>query len=351
MKILNNSYLIFYMGKIDLRAIKNQARKEIEQVKELKDLDKIFKKYLGKKGELSLVFRSLKDLGEKEKAEVGKEANRVRKFIEEKIKEKTPSSVKLSVPKGKKEWFDVTAPAKKPLLGHLHPLTLIKKEIEKIFETMGFEIADGPLIETEWYNFDALNIPKDHPARDAWDTFWLKNGLLLRTHTSPVQIRYMEKHQPPLRIITLGKTFRHEATDASHEFDFWQFEGLMVGEDVSVANFKGIMSEFFKRFFKKDLKVRLRPGYFPFVEPGFEVDISCIFCGGKGCSVCKRTGWIEMLGAGMVHPNVFKNSGLNPKNWQGFAFGMGMDRLAMLKYKINDVRLFNSGDLRFLNQF
>jgi phenylalanyl-tRNA synthetase alpha chain len=349
------------MKKINLKLIKNQAGQEIEKAKELKGLDEIFKKYLGRKGELARVFRSLKSMGEKERAEVGKEANRVRKFIEEKIKQKASLSVEMSKHKGKKEWFDVTLPAKKPLIGHLHPLTITRREIERIFEAMGFEVAEGPLVETEWYNFDALNIPKDHPARDAWDTFWLKpenqkpktknQKLLLRTHTSPVQIRYMEKHQPPLKIIASGKVFRHEATDASHEFEFWQVEGLMVDKEVSAANFKGIISEFFKQFFRKNLNIRLRPSYFPFVEPGFEVDISCVFCNGRGCSVCKKTGWMEMLGAGMVHPNVFKNSGLNPKNWQGFAFGIGMNRLAMLKYKINDARLFNSGDLRFVNQF
>ncbi|HHE76799.1 MAG TPA: phenylalanine--tRNA ligase subunit alpha, partial [Candidatus Parcubacteria bacterium] len=262
---------------------------------------------------------------------------------------------KLVEAKANKEWFDVTVPAKKPLLGHLHPLTLVKREIERIFEAMGFKIVQGPEVETEWHNFDALNIPKDHPARDAWDTFWLKNGLLLRTHTSPVQIRYMEKHQPPFRIISPGKVFRHEATDASHEFEFWQLEGLMVDNNVSVADFKGVVSAFFNNFFEKELKVRLRPGYFPFVEPGFEVDISCVFCNGRGCPVCKGTGWIEMMGAGIVHPRVLKNCGFNFDpllgGWQGFAFGMGLSRLAMLKYRINDVRLFNSGDLRFINQF
>ncbi len=339
------------MEEINLDDIKERAQEEIKQAKSLDDLDKIFKKYLSKKGELAQVFRSLRSLSEKERAEVGKEANTIRMFIEKEIKEKSPSGIEISPHKGKKEYFDITVPAKKPLLGHLHPLTIVKKEIEGIFETMGFESVEGPLVETEWYNFDALNIPKDHPARDAWDTFWLKNRMLLRTHTSPVQIRYMEKHQPPLRVISPGKVFRHEATDTSHEFDFWQLEGLVVDKNITVANFKGIISEFFKRFFKKDLKIRLRPGYFPFVEPGFEVDMSCIFCQGKGCPVCKRTGWIEMLGAGMVHPKVLENVGLVSANWQGFAFGIGMDRLAMLKYKINDVRLFKSGDLRFLEQF
>jgi len=215
-------------------------------------------------------------------------------------------------------------------------------------------VVEGPEIENEWYNFDALNIPKDHPARDMWDTLYLKpQKLLLRTHTSPVQIRYLERNQPPLRIIVPGRVYRREATDASHEINFYQVEGLMVDRKgkVSVANFKAIIEEFVKRFFGQSVQIRLRPSFFPFTEPSFEVDISCVVCSQKGCSTCQGTGWIEAMGAGMVHPNVFKNAGLNPQEWQGFAFGMGMDRLAMMKYKINDIRLFYGGDLRFLNQF
>lgn len=239
----------------------------------------------------------------------------------------------------KTQGFDITAPGKKIILGHLHPLTLVKREAEEIFQSMGFSIAEGPEIETEWYNFDALNIPKDHPARDLWDTFYLKNGFLLRTHTSPVQIRYMKKHQPPLRIIAPGNVFRHEATDVSHEFQLMQLEGLMVDKKVSVANFKAIIEEFFSRFFGKQVKSRLRPDFFPFTEPSFDI------------SLCQKSGWLEVAGAGMVHPNVLKNCQLNPKEWQGWAFGFGIDRLAMIKYKIDDIRLFRSGDLRFLNQF
>jgi len=247
--------------------------------------------------------------------------------------------------------IDVTVPGERHEVGHLHPLTLVKRKIEETFQAMGFSVIEGPEVENEWYNFDALNIPKDHPARDLWDTFYLKNGLLLRTHTSPVQIRYMEKNNPPFRIIVPGRIFRHEATDASHETNFYQIEGLMVGKDISAANFKAIIQEFLSRFFGKPVKTRLRPSFFPFTEPSFEVDISCLICKGKGCSACSRTGWIELIGAGMVHPNVLKAAGINSKNWPGFAFGMGMDRLAMMKYKIDDIRLFYSGDLRFLQQF
>jgi phenylalanyl-tRNA synthetase alpha chain len=226
---------------------------------------------------------------------------------------------------------------------------------------MGFAVAEGPEIETEGYNFDALNIPADHPARDLWDTFWLKDidtnkkgnerKTLLRTHTSPVQVRYMQSHTPPFRIIAPGRVFRYEATDAHHNFDFFQLEGLVVGENISVAHFRAVLLEFYKRFFEKDVSIRLRPSYFPFTEPSFEVDMSCIICNGKGCSSCGHTGWLEMMGAGMVHPNVFKAAGYMPDTWQGFAFGMGLDRLAMMKYKIDDVRLLLEGDIRFLEQF
>jgi len=328
------------MAKINLKSLKVEAQKEIKKAKDLKELDRIFKKYLGEKGKLTQVFRSLKSLSKKERAEIGKEANRIKVFLEKKIKEK-----------GKKGWFDITVPGKRPAVGHLHPLTLVKRKIEEIFQAMGFSVVEGPEIETEFYNFDALNILADHPARDLWDTFYLKNGLLLRTHTSPVQIRFMEKNNPPLRIIVPGRIFRHEATDASHEINFYQVEGLMIGRDISAAHFKAVIQEFFLRFFGKSVKVRLRPSFFPFTEPSFEVDMSCLACGGKGCSVCSRTGWVEIMGAGMVHPYVLKSGGVNSKNWQGFAFGMGMDRLAMMKYKINDIRLFYNGDLRFLEQF
>jgi len=235
--------------------------------------------------------------------------------------------------------------------GHLHPITQTINDIVRIFGDMGFSVADGPEIETEYYNFDALNIPKNHPARDMWDTFWLKDGNLLRTHTSPVQIRHMEKNKPPINIIIPGKTFRYEATDASHEAQFYQFEGLMIGEDITMANLKGVLEEFLKKFFGSAVQTRFRPSYFPFVEPGVEVDMSCFKCNGDGCALCKKTGWIEILGAGMVHPNVLNNVGVDPRKWRGFAFGAGVDRIAMLKYGIDAIRLFYNGDLRFVNQF
>jgi len=335
-----------------LKTLKIEAEKAVEKARDLKSLNDAFKKYLGKKSELTRILRSLEKLPKAKRVKVGKEANTLKNSLRIQFNKKAIElKEKAQKETEEKEWIDVTVPGKRPVLGHLHPLTLVKRRAEEIFQAMGFTVIQGPEMENKWYNFDALNIPKDHPARDLWDTFYLKNGLLLRTHTSPVQIRFMEKNQPPLRIIVPGRIFRHEATDASHETNFYQLEGLMVSEQVSAANFKAIIEEFFQRFFEKPVKIRLIPSFFPFVEPGFQVDMTCLNCEGKGCPACSRTGWLEMMGAGMVHPNVLKAAGLNPKNWQGFAFGMGMDRLAMMKYKINDIRLFYSGDLRFLQQF
>jgi phenylalanyl-tRNA synthetase alpha chain len=340
------------MPKINLKLLKNQVKKEIEKAKDLKELNEIFKKYLGKKGQLTQVLRSLEKLPKAKRVKIGQEANRLKNSLKIKFDQKAQNlKEKARKEAEEKEWIDITAPGKKPVTGHLHPLTQVKRKAEEIFQAMGFSVVEGPEIETEWYNFDALNIPEEHPARDLWDTFYLKNGFLLRTHTTPVDVRNMEKNQPPLRIIIPGRIFRHEATDASHETNFYQLDGLMVGKDISVANFKATIQEFFRRFFEKPVEIRMRPGYFPFTEPSFEVDMNCLNCNGKGCPACSQSGWMEMIGAGMVHPAVFKNSGLNPKNWQGWAFGMGLDRLTMMKYKINDIRLFYSGDLRFLKQF
>ena len=319
----------------------DKIKKEINSASDLKELDGIYKKYLGKKGEVALALRSIGDLSEREKKERAPQLQSLKKEIEEEVSKRS-SELKSSGAEEalRGEWLDVTAPGKKAELGHLHPLTQIQQKVNEIFSSLGFEIVEGPELETEWYNFDALNIPKDHPSRDLWDTFWMKDkDLLLRTHTSPVQIRHMEKYQPPIRIIAPGRVFRHEASDASHDMQFYQLEGLMVDKDISVANFKAVINEFLSQLFGKNVKIRLRPSFFPFVEPGFEVDMY----GPKG--------WMEMLGAGMVHPNVFKAAGYNPANWQGFAFGIGLDRIAMMKYKIDDIRLLYSGDLRFLKQF
>jgi len=238
--------------------------------------------------------------------------------------------------------------------GHIHPITQITNEIVKVFVSQGFEVATGPEIETEKVNFDALNVPKDHPSRDMQDTFWLKPEKLkrlLRTHTSPVQIHYMEKHKPPFKIVAPGKVFRNEATDTTHEAQFHQIEGLVIGEDITFAHLKNSLEIFIKQLFGDDIEIKLRPGFFPFVEPGVEIDMMCLRCKSKGCPSCKYNGWIEILGAGMVHPNVLNQAGVDSRKYQGFAFGVGVDRIAMLKYRINDVRLLYSGDLRLVSQF
>jgi len=348
------------MAKINLKTLKIRAQKEIEKAKDSKELNDTFNQYLGKRGQLIQILRSLEKLPKKKRAVIGKKANEIKNFLKIKFEQKSKKfEKKMEKSATDAEWFDITIPGEKPAAGHLHPLTQVRRKVEEIFQNMGFSVIEGPEMETDWYNFDALNIPKDHPARDLWDTLWLKDGkekLLLRTHTSPVQIRYMEKNNPPLRIIVPGNVYRKEATDPSHEFQLYQLEGLMVGKYISVANFKATIQEFLRRFFGKEIKIRLRPDFFPFTEPSFDVSMSCFVCEGKGCQVCKETGWVEVAGAGMVHPNVLKNSGIIPQNsggngWQGWAFGFGLDRLAMMKYKIGDIRLFRSGDLRFLNQF
>lgn len=367
-----------------IKTLKIEAKKALTTAQDAKTLEAAFRSYLGREGELTRVFQSLAKLRKAKRVKLGKEANELRIFLTAMYQERLAQLGKAETQGKNEQWIDVTAPGKKIETGHLHPLTLVQRKAVEIFQSMGFAVAQGPEIETEWYNFDALNIPKDHPARDMWDTFWLKQEtpnsniqhpkqrLLLRTHTSPVQIRYMESHKPPLRIIAPGRIFRYEATDARHEINFYQLEGLMIGENVTAANFKAIIAEFYTKFFGKSVNVRLRPSYFPFTEPSFEVDMSCVICGGKGltlseqshsvlsswskdeskgCSSCGGGGWIEIMGAGMVHPNVLKAVKIDPTAYQGFAFGMGVDRLAMMKYKINDVRLFYSGDLRFLQQF
>ena len=329
---------------MDIQTLKNKAEKEIAQAQNLSELDKVFRAYLGKKGELTQVLRSLSGLSETERKIQGKAANELRNFLQKSFadRERGLKSVQLQG-KGKGARIDITAPGTRLPRGHLHPLTLVQRKACEIFQSMGFAIAEGPEIENERYNFDALNIPANHPARDMWDTFWLKPknaGYLLRTHTSPVQIRYMEKHNPPLRIVAPGRIFRYEATDARHEINFYQLEGLMVGKHVSVANFKAIIEEFYRQFFEKPVSVRLRPSYFPFTEPSFEIDMRFT-----------KSDWLEIMGAGMVHPNVFKAVGYIPGDWQGFAFGMGLDRLCMMKYHIPDIRLLYSGNLHFLGQF
>jgi len=335
-----------------IKKLKSEAQNLIKSAKTARELEDLRIRFLGRKGgEATEILRSLKDLSEAEKRKIGPLAQKLKNDIEALLEEKLNFFKKAL---RQKSLFDFTMPGKKVSIGHLHPLTIVEKEIREIFKAMNFSAVEGPEAETDYYNFDALNIPKDHPARDMWDTFWLNQKsekLLLRTHTSPVQIRYMKSHKPPFQIIVPGRVFRYEATDASHETNFHQVEGLMVGKDVSLANFKFIIQEFFSRLFKKNLQIRLRPSYFPFVEPGLEVDVECVKCGGNGCNICKDSGWLEVMGAGMVHPKVFEAAGYNPHDLQGFAFGLGLERIAMIKYNIPDIRLFYSGDLRFIKQF
>ena len=338
-----------------IEKIKKEALEALEKVTSREALEELRVKFLGRKSEFTAILKGLKDLSEEVKKITGKHANEVRSEMEHAF-EAAHKKIAASRFDIAGEKIDVTVPAHRKAVGHLHPISLIQNDIEDIFTSMGFSIADGPEIELERYNFDALNVPKDHPARDMQDTFWLKSDasgerILLRTQTSPVQVRHMETHTPPLRIIAPGKIFRNEATDATHEHTFHQFEALVVGDDVSVANFKYIAEEFFSRFFKKDITIRIRPSFFPFTEPSFEFDISCTVCGGKGCKSCKGTGWLEVGGAGMVNQKVFMASGYHKNRYQGFAWGFGLERLAMMKYKIDDIRLMHSGDLRFINQF
>ncbi len=304
------------------------------------------------KGSLAQISREMAKVPPEERAAVGKLLNTAKQAIEEALERKQAQFADAALARRlEAEWFDLTLPAPGPPRGHLHPITQIQSEIEDLFVSLGFAVLDGPEVETEYHNFDALNIPPDHPARDMQDTFWLTDGNLLRTHTSPVQVRGMEKFGPPLRMIAPGRAFRNESVDASHEHTFYQLEGMMVDRDVSIAHLIFFMKTLLTAIFRREVTVRLRPGYFPFVEPGFELDVQCLICGGGGCAVCKQSGWVELLPCGLVNPNVLRMSGIDPEEWNGFAFGLGLTRLVMMRYGIDDIRLLQSGDLRFLEQF
>jgi phenylalanyl-tRNA synthetase alpha chain len=297
-------------------------------------------------------MRKLGSLPSEERPAAGQLLNRLKKSVSSSIDEKRNILKKeLDQQKLASGGIDVTLPGYTPQTGGIHPIRRIWREMEDIFVRMGFEVVVGPEVESDYYNFEALNIPKGHPARDDQDTLFINKNYLLRTHTSPVQIRTMEKRKPPLRIVVPGKVFRRDSVDATHTPMFHQVEGLLVDEGITLADLKGSLEAFFKELFTAETRVRLRPSYFPFVEPGAEVDISCIFCSGKGCRVCKRSGWIEILGAGMVHPKVFSMVGYDPERYTGFAWGMGIDRIAILKYQVDDLRLFFENDIRFLSQF
>jgi phenylalanyl-tRNA synthetase alpha chain len=316
------------------------------------DLEEARVEALGRKGTLAQISKDFGKLAPEERARLGKLLNSVKQDLESEYEQKNRWFEQAELAERlANEWIDVTLPAPGVRPGSLHPVTQLQNEIEDLFTSLGFAVLDGPEVETEEHNFDALNIPPTHPARDMQDTFWLSNGHLLRTHTSPVQVRGMRKLGPPLRMIAPGRVFRNEEVDASHEHTFYQLEGMMVDRDVSVANLIYFMKTLLSSIFKRDVTVRLRPGYFPFVEPGFELDIHCLICDGKGCPVCKYSGWVELLPCGLVHPNVLRLSGIDPEEWGGFAFGLGLTRLAMMRYEIDDIRQLQGGDLRFLNQF
>jgi len=337
---------------MDINLIQTQIESDLAAITTAPALEEVRVKYLGRKGLLAELTGSIPGLPVEQRGAFGKEVNALKNKLLNLIDEKE-KILKNSGSVSKKENLDLGMPGIAQELGGIHPITQIIDEICAIFSRMGFSVVHGPEIETEYNNFTGLNIPLEHPSRDAFDTFYLKNysKLLLRSHTSPVQVRAMKAHKPPLAIVVPGRVYRPDAVDASHLFMFHQIEGFMVDENIKFSDLKGILEFFAKSVFGQDIKMRFRPHFFPFTEPSAEVDISCIICKGKGCSVCGRKGWLEILGAGMIHPNVFKQVGYNPKKYTGFAFGMGVERIAMLKYGINDIRLFFENDLRFLKQF
>lgn len=350
----------------NLEELKQEALAAVQGAGSVAYLRDVELKYMGRSGRLTEVLRGLKDVPEKERKEKGMEANMLRELLEREIVicrsqlQDAEHEQKLAAEK-----IDITQPGRRYRIGSLHPLTIVQREIQDIFGKMGFSVVRGPEVELEWYNFDSLNLPAHHPARDMQDTLWLseepliikKRGtkissrLLMRTQVTSIQVRFMETHNPPFQIVMPGNVFRREASDASHEFEFCQMDGFVVGPDASLANLKWVMETIMKKLFGSRVKTRLRPSYFPFTEPSVELDMECLVCGGRGCSVCKKTGWIEVLPGGMIHPKVFEAAGYDPRQNQGYAFDIGVDRIAMMKYGIPDIRLFRSQDLRFLKQF
>jgi phenylalanyl-tRNA synthetase alpha chain len=337
-----------------LRALQTEALEKIELVQNLKELNDIRVAYLGKKGPVTEILKGMGKLSAEERPKMGALANEVRGSITEKIESKQEKLEREAVQKKlESETIDVTLPGRPVRKGSHHPLTKMVEEIEDLFIGMGYTIAEGPEVEKDYYNFEALNLPKGHPARDMQDSFYITEDILLRTHTSPVQARTMEgkNGKGPIKIICPGKVYRRDTDDATHSHQFTQIEGLVVDENIRMSDLKGTLQVFAKKMFGEDREIRLRPSFFPFTEPSVEMDISCKMCGGKGCNVCKKTGWIEILGAGMVHPNVLEMAGYDSKKYTGFAFGMGPERIAMLKYGIDDIRHFYTNDVRFLTQF
>ena len=347
-----------FMQQNDIEKLKQSALHGLGSAHNEEDLEQWRIRFLGRKGEISTLMRGLSSVSETDRAVLGSSANELKLYLQQEYEVKKNSLSAKYLNESHDIDVDITLPARKSLVGTYHPTTRIVNEIAQVFSSMGFDIAEGPEVETDEYNFQKLNIPSDHPARDMWNSLWVKEendtdspSLLMRTHTSPMQIRIMENMEPPVRVIVPGKTYRYDATDATHEWQCCQIEGLAVAEDITFANLKATLAEFARRIFGDKRKARFRCDFFPFVEPGAEVSIDCFKCEGEGCRVCGNTGWIEIMGAGMVHPKVLQGVGYDPKKYSGFAFGMGAERIAMLKEGIDDVRLFYSNDLRFLKQF
>src|SRR5471030_1908735 len=335
-----------------LKELQELALKQIETAMKSSELEEIRVKFLGKKGELTTILRSMGGLSQEERPLVGKLVNEAKALVEEKLettikkKKEKERDAKLS-----SETIDISLPGKKKVIGKRHPLDLTLQSMEEIFILMGFTIEEGPEIEFDHYNFEALNIPKDHPARSEQDTLYINDNIVLRTQTSPVQIRTMENQEPPIKMISPGKVYRSDSVDATHSPIFYQMEGLVIDKGVTFADLKGTLELFDKKMFGDKVQTKFRPHHFPFTEPSAEMDATCFVCGGEGCRVCKGSGWIELLGCGMVHPNVLRNCGIDPEVYSGFAFGFGVDRMVMLKYGIDDIRLLYESDMRFLNQF
>lgn len=333
---------------IDIEKIRESALEEIAAAGRCEELDAVSTRYLGRKGAVTGFLRNISNFPERERPAAGKQANQVKRFLEKALAEAAARIESRGAVE--EEGIDVSLPGRPAPLGALHPITQVTRQICDIFRQLGFDVAEGPEVETDYYNFEALNFPLDHPARDMQDTFFVSDAIVLRTHTSPLQIRTMEKYRPPLRIVMPGKVFRCDS-DLTHTPMFHQVEGLMVDECVSFGDLKGILTVFVHRMFDEQTGLRFRPSFFPFTEPSAEVDIQCVMCRGSGCRVCSQSGWLEVLGSGMVHPALFENVGYEAGRYTGFAFGMGVERIAMLKYGIDDIRKFFENDMRFLNQF
>ena len=337
-----------------IQKVLQEALEKIKTISNETELRETEIKYLGRKGEITSLLKSIGKVAPEERKNIGKAVNEAKQTITKELKNRKKQLDEEELQrKLKEDYFDITLPSKpiETIEGTMHPVSIVQEKVESIFERMGFKVLDYYEAESDWYNFEGLNIPSDHPARDMQDTFWLKNGNLLRTHTSPGQLRAMQEFEPPFKAVFPGKVFRYERTDASHEHTFHQVEGLMIDKEISVSHLIGIMETLLGAIFEDDIKVRLRPGYFPFVEPGFELDIRCMACHGEGCQVCKHTGWVELLPCGLVHPNVLKAGGVDPEKWTGWAFGLGLSRLAMMRYQITHITHFMGGDLRFFKQF